>query len=359
MGQEQNGQIIDTESPAVRKTRSSNQHALDILIHEGKLRGSPFIDRLTKCRSELFGKFENVKGDPPTEYRKQGARKLVWNIISTGPIPKYLEFIDPAEIVPYLNRLGFTVDKLYQFIKENSDIKNSDIASERLASIVFSIGTLIHPYIDGNGQTMKSVALSYLEELATEKYKNASFPNRTKKLGKTSVDIHTSSGLTKHGDISHLDGNSLPSDPDLDLLIKVQNSPSPTHPSENDRTALDKYAGRRKEWANRLLKELNITPLKNQDPYTVITNLNRDAKKTVSDKGISPEMIDWSTHTPISIFILYLTTTERGEQCLKNYISGGSKLSSDSVFKTVQWVEPLAQKMFSEVNANLKKLLIK
>lgn len=360
MGQEQKNSnlLVDTESRTVRQIRSLNQKGLDIIIHEGKLRGGSFLDRLTKCRTELFGKFENVKGDPPTEYRKQGAKKLVWNLLGTGPIPQYLEFIDPVEIIPYSNRLGFTVDKLYQFIKENVDIKNLNMASERLASIVFSIGTLIHPYIDGNGQTMKSVALSYLEELATEKYRNATFPNRTSKLDKTSVDIQTSSKLTKHKNMPHFDDKSLLSDPNLNILIKVLNSPSPTQPSKADKVALKTYKNRQQEWANRLLKELNITPLKNQDPYTLITNLNRDAKNNVSNKGISPKMIDWSIHTPISLFILYLTTTERGEKWLKNFVTGGSKLSSDPVFKTVQWVEPLAQKMFLEVNANLEKLLI-
>jgi hypothetical protein len=352
--------IVDTESSSVREIRSVKQRELDTMIHEGVLREKPFLERLTKCRTKLFDNFENVKGDPPTGYRVQRTEKLVWNLFSTRPIPQKLEFIDPAEIVPNLNRLGYTVDRLYKYIKENVDIRNSNIASERLASIVFSIGTLIHPYIDGNGQTMKSVALSYLEELATEKYRDVSFPKRMSKLDKNSVDIRTSFEFIKHKKISPFDDKSLLSDPDFNILVKVLVSPSPTQPKlKFSKDDLKAYKNRQQEWAKELLKTLKVTPLNNEDPYALITKLNSNAKEATSKKGISQEMIDWSTHTPLSIFVLYLTTTERGEEWLKNFVLDDSRMPLQSVFKTVQWVEPLAQKMFLEVSSNLEKLLIK
>lgn len=66
-------------------------------------------------------------------------------------------------------------DELYARIKNLPEAQQSE-ASLRLGAVLYTLGIAMHPYDDGNGQTFRLMALSYIHELAGEQYEQSYFP---------------------------------------------------------------------------------------------------------------------------------------------------------------------------------------
>jgi hypothetical protein len=92
------------------------------------------------------------------------------------------------------------------------DIQQKEAASLRLASVAYNLGMVINPYNDGNGQTFRLVALSYLHELAPQ-YKDQYLPYRDINNQDTAIG-----GLDK-SDFSTLPGFD---DPRLESILDLQ-----------------------------------------------------------------------------------------------------------------------------------------
>lgn len=344
---------MNTDLSSERAKRALVQRDLEEKIHNRELREMSLLNRWNYCRNVLFGKFENVKGDKPTEFRRVSTYKYVWGITETGILPKKLDFPAAEEIKWYSELLEITIREVVR----DCDIESDKNKAERLASLVFGLGTIIHPYIDGNGQTMKSVALSYLDEYAPETYGDAHFPERQNKADTRTIRMKKVAGITKHNKRKPSIDEMVMSDPDMRTLLEVQTVPSPTIPNPDlPERELVEFEKRREEWAERTLARVGIAK-DGGSSLDQLLEVLKTSEEAISQKGVSKAMMESTSQTALQTFFLYLTTTNRGKEWVKNYVETGNAMSTKGVFEVVRWVEPLSMKIFNEVNKELRRLL--
>ncbi|MDD3999248.1 MAG: hypothetical protein PHR98_04085 [Candidatus Shapirobacteria bacterium] len=143
---------IDTDLGSVRILRGLNQFEAEKNIPN--LFGKSVRERYFQIRKGIYGEFGNVKLDDIAKLvsdntREWPNRELVKNLY----LPNLYEFIDSEN-------------------KRISDLKNPEERKEqgmRLAITNYMLGLMIHQAIDGNGQTQRVIALSYIHEHDEEK----------------------------------------------------------------------------------------------------------------------------------------------------------------------------------------------
>ncbi len=151
---------VDTDREDIRVAR--NQRELELYTappfwekDDGSKIG--MRERLFFIRSYLFGELRNVKGESIISVRKNP------EIYVYIPGDEF-EFL-PSEFVPYIFETFLDrIDKVYEVICGLDRDQRYD-AVMRFAATVYSLGMLLHPYIDGNGQTFRVLAYSYIKEL--------------------------------------------------------------------------------------------------------------------------------------------------------------------------------------------------
>lgn len=157
---EQGHDFVDTSDPDVRKQRAHNQYKYEQTM-DVRLRGMSLVDRFFDIRDHIFGPLGNVKGSKPAEW------------IRNHPIPGHP---NPEKILKDL------LPKLYQFIDRTDELLSQmddkgklEEMGFRLSVVVYLMNVAIHPSTDGNGQTSRLLALSYIHEHCPN-YKDKFFP---------------------------------------------------------------------------------------------------------------------------------------------------------------------------------------
>ena len=162
---------VDTNRPDIRQQRIKNQKELEPLL--SRMEDMSAVERMTLIRERLFGGFGNVRGDYPTRIRESEVASRT----TLYPESKHVgEILFPAYIK--------VIDQLYDKVLEIKDENLRDTAVVRLASVAYTLGITIHPYKDGNGQTLRMLALSYIQELSQSK--NSYLPYRDESGGRIS-----------------------------------------------------------------------------------------------------------------------------------------------------------------------------
>lgn len=125
-------------------------------------------ERAQMVRQEIFGSFANIRGDSYDQLRTKDVAIGSFFLCSSGLVEAMYQ------------SYGEVVDELCkrtQTGKYQDETCKKEVGF-RLATVVYSFGIAIHPWIDGNGQTFKATALSYLHELCPGT-RNMFFPYRT------------------------------------------------------------------------------------------------------------------------------------------------------------------------------------
>lgn len=150
---------IDTDKEESRVKRAINHYNFE----QGAVKyteGLPFKDRFVKVRAELFKGFPNIAGENQHKLLSEG------NILSDKRAQIMDEYCPTDEAATAaLETYVPQVDQWYEEIKRIPEGKEKEEAALRMITAMFVGGIMIHPGRDGNGQTFKGLALSYLHDL--------------------------------------------------------------------------------------------------------------------------------------------------------------------------------------------------
>jgi len=138
----------DVSSEAVRLERGLSQYEIEKSL--GELVGKSRVERNFVIREQIFGKYKEINGDPP-------------NIVSRDV---FLTRYPPPEVVasriaPALSRF---CDEQEERIVQIPDLAERERQGYRLAAASYYLGILGHQFSDGNGQTNRSVSMSYIRQ---------------------------------------------------------------------------------------------------------------------------------------------------------------------------------------------------
>lgn len=156
-------ELPDTDDPEVRELRVINQAKVEDELKETFEMN--LSQRLEFIRHRLFNGLPIVRGNPPTQYRENQLQRQ---------LGVFKENYASAELISgYISSLQKKIEELTPKIYYSSD---ADSKARRLAAVIYCLGIPIHPYSDGNGQTLRLTMLSYLQELSPQIYGDKFFP---------------------------------------------------------------------------------------------------------------------------------------------------------------------------------------
>lgn len=150
---------VNTDSEENRVKRAVNHYNFELadLPHTF---GKNFKDRFVSIRLSLFKGFPNISGEDHSTLLSEG------RVLSDDRAQIHDEFMPSNEAAEAaLEGYMPMVDRWYQEIQALPDGEDKDEATFRMLSAMFIGGVLIHPGRDGNGQTFKGLALSYMHDL--------------------------------------------------------------------------------------------------------------------------------------------------------------------------------------------------
>jgi len=169
----QNEQRIDPDTDFSRLKRAFNQFGGEQLFLENAPSYS-LQERLIQIRSFIFKDFPNVWGQKREEIIAQGYTKG-WpdkDLLADYYWPDFCKKID------ILNKELCTVSP-----------SERESASLRISVLVYFFGILLHPSVDGNGQSFRILALSYIRQ-HSEQYSGSFFPIKYIQDYGASIGIH-------------------------------------------------------------------------------------------------------------------------------------------------------------------------
>jgi hypothetical protein len=164
------GEETNTDTSAQRELRAKNEVKILEKLHV--IRGLSLYERLLFVRENLFD--GNVKGDRSSNTRTTD--------LYSGDYVRG----------EYVNKWGFAAfsrlaDSLSDQVASLEEEKQPE-AALRLAAIIYSLGVMLHPYADANGQTLRLVALSYIQEYCPALRENT-FPIKRTAKEKPPINI--------------------------------------------------------------------------------------------------------------------------------------------------------------------------
>lgn len=173
MPSETHTSFTDPDTDRSRLVRAFNQFETepDFLQQAPQL---PCHERVTLIRTLIFRNFPDVWG--------RDSREIVLDLPVIGWPSKQLvgDIFWPA-FTKHIDTFSQEISELSEVEKETSAI--------RLAVLAYFFGVLMHPSIDGNGQTFRLLALSYIRQHST-RYADAFFPIKYVQDYGASLGIH-------------------------------------------------------------------------------------------------------------------------------------------------------------------------
>ena len=381
--------VENTESPESRELRYKGQLNAEKAIRSGHFDGRSLQYRLfggkekPGIREMIFEHFDHVKSVDINSIRPYDTKKTVGLLF-----PREFKFPSWMILKSYLYGTNTLVSDVYRELKSYSDEFGGKLPDEkaalRLASVVYSLGVTIHPFPDGNGQTYRTTALSYLAELDPVRYENSSFPARLEKTysGGGQIEAKGETKIAK-GKTPNLDTLE-----DIKAILEIQMTPRITHKTrpepqdfpegENDPEYMkqtedfDKAQERADKWISGLLEEnpdilrvvgLNQGQKYNYEEYAAARSEKMSAKiEALSKRGVSKTMI-WGRHdgqnspTIVDYYLDYLLFTQRGNNWIRNYVLGQPQETNKDVPNDLRWVEKTALEAFEKVGQQIVSLL--
>lgn len=156
---------IDTDLPEIRQQRALRQYEYEQVMDQ-RLDGQSIAYRFFDVRDNIFAPLGNVKGSRPSE------------LIRGHTIPEHPR---PDKIAEhFLPNFYKFIDSVDEKIGQLQDEKQRSEMGFRLAVVVYLLNVAIHPSTDGNGQTSRLLALSYIHEHCPS-FKDMFFPLKWEK----------------------------------------------------------------------------------------------------------------------------------------------------------------------------------
>lgn len=318
---------MDTDDPQARLLRIVNQHKLELHLQQTFDRS--LLERMGAIRKIIFDGFPNVRGQEASELRTQDLRR------GLGLIPLNYASADllNARFMPDFNDL---INELSGQIKHMDNSQRTN-AALNLASVIYTLGVPLHPYGDGNGQTFRLVALSYLHELAPSKFGDYFFPFKPTNTGKN-MDNNLQTPIISR--LFHINSSNVYTDEEL-----------------------------KKEWALRSGLIFDDT----QEGFHKVTDKemqemfpNEEAKETIREKFRQNEakhaslvamlMGSHQSQTNIHFFLDYMLHSEEGKTFIREYVLHPDIFAIKDPANT-PWYQRNAADFFSGISTDIKNIL--
>lgn len=182
-------QAKDPNLESSRALRAINQYKFYTEKHGGKTilestKGKPAANRWLQSRQSIF---------PPTQFPYINPIYPVHPLQFSGRrINKLTDSYVRSEHTKKMQLDLFSViDESCEEIANLHDSKQKSEATFRLASVLYTIGILIHPANDANNQTLKCMVTSYIQDLDAQ-HRGRYFPIKISQVSKTQKhDIET------------------------------------------------------------------------------------------------------------------------------------------------------------------------
>lgn len=340
---------VDTEESRIKRAKNQYEFEEEKL---DDLKGLTFRKRFFAIRKGIFKDFNNVEGENLSESEERG--------LIVSPLREQNEVHDQA--VPYKEAAEMSMEKFeekidvwYQTIAEMPEGPERDLVAERLVSVLYHGGILIHPAVDGNGQTFKIMVESYLQELhskCVDKYipiKYEKIQDEGKEIGAISIGggwTPESRDITNYP-VKHFEPADEEEKTILDGLELVKNlshrEPDPGSSNEvfnavrsnAAKRALSIVSSVARETNNRLFVDEVLNKRQNSDPGFILHDMRRVADKIIRQKGLHER---WEYHPTIwggqgqkyeraSAATVRLWTTEDGLDLFEKFIFDGAVIA--------------------------------
>ncbi len=163
----------EIDTPENRLLRVKNQKKLE--EHLSDTFGQPVLTRLDIIHRKLFEGITGIQGEGMDRVRGIKLETKEGLIEASYASQEYLKD-------RFLPELDAVVANLYSQIQTLPQAERSQ-AVQNLSSVIYALGIPIHPYREGNGQSLKLVVLSYLHELGGEEFAHKYFPYKPRNDG--------------------------------------------------------------------------------------------------------------------------------------------------------------------------------
>jgi hypothetical protein len=353
----------DTETAEARKLRYGKQAELERLISENKLNGINAKERIRFIRNFIFSQFPNVKGYNSVEFRPRDSIAFVRPWLLSN---KKFMYPSGEELSQDLDDYFQNIDSLSQEVVKLENTGDRIKAARRLAAAVYSFGIILHPYPDGNGQTLRLLALSYLHEFAPEIYGRATLPQRFKKTRKGGGAIH---GKEEFSILKQIPA-TLYSESDMEMLIKFQTQYLPTSVEKNGAPSSEERLAYLYNTFKEFIPNLQI-PDKSEDAEKVLVDqilaASAEARNKLSAFGITKSILDQiksmrnigeaSNIDLVRQYLEYSLKSSRGKEWLKEFVLSGKSLDQTDIHSDLRWVEMVEERSLRDVEKQMEELL--
>ena len=147
--------------PQVRISRVKNQREWEE-THEVTF-GLSFRNRISQVRKQIYKGYSKLVGQAPDDIRAYREKSQV----RFGDKIVEFEYVGKEMVAERTNKYFELMDELYYELRSCPEDK-IEAATYRFIAVMNTLGMLIHPYSDGNGQTLRLLSLSYLHELVPD-----------------------------------------------------------------------------------------------------------------------------------------------------------------------------------------------
>lgn len=148
---------LKAERDIIKDEKSRLTAQRDIEGRLSEFTGLSIMERMGMTREGIFKQFGNVEGDEPTAIRTVDMDAGDW----WSSFSDHFQYPSGEMVEEFYNGLLQLSDDLYhEFNEGNWGVE----AKKRLTVVIYGIGIVVHPYSGGNGQSMRVVAETYLNE---------------------------------------------------------------------------------------------------------------------------------------------------------------------------------------------------
>ena len=163
----ENRRSVSSDSDYLLRAVNQFQVEQDILP---QLNGSSFRNRYIAIRQGIFTNFPNVLGENVSQSAKAGKLISEYRVEDSMSFTPYYAASEAA-----MANFEPHIDRWYQQLAQLPPGKEKTAAVYRFLSVIVLGGIQIHPGSEGNGQTFRLLALSYLHDLIPDT-NNCFFP---------------------------------------------------------------------------------------------------------------------------------------------------------------------------------------
>ena len=336
--------VVDTDTPEIRETRLENQVTLEREMHV--LYGLPTEQRVLETRRRIFDGIANVKGDSPLALRQNNVR--------VGEIKYPSAEISATELYP---RFCSLMDEIMGEIGAQT-LPNPELVALRFAGVMYSMGIMIHPFRDGNGQTFRIMATSYLHEISSS-FKDSFLPARRE--DQSSIPLEFS--LQSIAELDEVFDHPLKN---IIFRLNALTSKAPTIDDSSGSVEVTRW----QQWIKGVPADLPITDYSNHRLTIQEVGAHYARYRQLAEsEGVDLSTVDAADSVRmtglIENYLLKLLKEEQSTHAIKDYVLGKGDLEDEDpnldlaslVFKEVSHQIALSLQTYEKMNMPQESIL--